>query len=283
MIASDGVYEFMTNQQVADIIASSKSPLDACRAVVSAAYCFWLRYEIRTDDITAIIIEMDHPEPIKMVEEGNGFDNASTHSLPPPPPINGHKRTPSRNELSLLVPFNPANSESNSLNPIDVKSPDGSPTSGGLTVTPTDAVLLESRPVRTTASREKRKSMILTAKDDEDEDASHLDLASLVVAKSEDDTRSILGAIKMNFLFQHLTAQQRSDVASAMSPVMVKEGDWVIRQGDIGDKFYIVDSGRYEVRVRTPNSTCEHKGGAVVHVYDSSPEHHPGFGELALM
>jgi Cyclic nucleotide-binding domain len=32
--------------------------------------------------------------------------------------------------------------------------------------------------------------------------------------------------------------------------VEVKPGDYVIRQGDIGDRFYIIDSGTFEVRVQ---------------------------------
>jgi cAMP-dependent protein kinase regulator len=32
--------------------------------------------------------------------------------------------------------------------------------------------------------------------------------------------------------------------------VEVKPGDYVIKQGDIGDRFYIIDSGTFEVRVQ---------------------------------
>ena len=55
VIASDGVFEFLTNQMVADIVAEKEDPLDACHAVVAAAYDLWLRYDVRTDDITVII------------------------------------------------------------------------------------------------------------------------------------------------------------------------------------------------------------------------------------
>jgi cAMP-dependent protein kinase regulator len=99
-----------------------------------------------------------------------------------------------------------------------------------------------------------------------------------------------------NFLFQHLNAVQRQTVVGLMRPLKVKEGEWVIRQGDAGDKFYIVDSGRFEVRVKSWAFPTEHDvhldmdddereqaGGVVVHVYESGPEQHPGFGELSLM
>lgn len=29
----------------------------------------------------------------------------------------------------------------------------------------------------------------------------------------------------------------------------VKAGEWVIKQGDKGDRFFIIDSGKFEVRV----------------------------------
>jgi len=59
VIASDGVFEFLTNQMVAEIIASKDDPLDACRAVVAQSYDLWLQYEVRTDDITIIVLEVE--------------------------------------------------------------------------------------------------------------------------------------------------------------------------------------------------------------------------------
>lgn len=56
MIASDGVFEFLTNQSVADMVARYDDPLDACKKVVQEAYDLWLQYEVRTDDITIICV-----------------------------------------------------------------------------------------------------------------------------------------------------------------------------------------------------------------------------------
>jgi CRP-like cAMP-binding protein len=103
--------------------------------------------------------------------------------------------------------------------------------------------------------------------------------------------------MKTNFLFQHLNAVQRQAVVNVMKPVNVKKGEWIIKQGDAGDKFYIVDNGRYEVRVKgggvvtgnTPNrftiseEEMDRLAGSVVHVYESGVDQHPGFGELSLM
>lgn len=56
MIASDGVFEFLTNQSVADMVAKYPDPLEACKKVVQDSYDLWLQYEVRTDDITIICI-----------------------------------------------------------------------------------------------------------------------------------------------------------------------------------------------------------------------------------
>lgn len=59
VLASDGVWEFLTNQSVADMILKFTDPLDACRAVVAESYRLWLQYEVRTDDITIILAFID--------------------------------------------------------------------------------------------------------------------------------------------------------------------------------------------------------------------------------
>jgi len=59
VLASDGVFEFLTNQSVIDICAKFQDPLEACRAVVAEAYELWLQYERRTDDITILCIFLD--------------------------------------------------------------------------------------------------------------------------------------------------------------------------------------------------------------------------------
>ena len=42
-IASDGVWEFLTNQTVVDMIGKFDEPLDACRAIVAESYRLWLQ------------------------------------------------------------------------------------------------------------------------------------------------------------------------------------------------------------------------------------------------
>ncbi len=59
ILASDGVFEFLTNQQVVDICSGFDDPLEACKKVVSEAYKQWLHYELRTDDITIIVLFLE--------------------------------------------------------------------------------------------------------------------------------------------------------------------------------------------------------------------------------
>ena len=63
VIASDGIFEFLTNQEVIDLAVSSDSPIVACEKLVRAAYDQWLTYENRTDDITVIVCFLDVKSP----------------------------------------------------------------------------------------------------------------------------------------------------------------------------------------------------------------------------
>ena len=58
VIASDGVFEFLTNQRMIDICAACDDPLHACTKLLEASYEQWLNYELRTDDITCIVLFM---------------------------------------------------------------------------------------------------------------------------------------------------------------------------------------------------------------------------------
>jgi CRP-like cAMP-binding protein len=57
-----------------------------------------------------------------------------------------------------------------------------------------------------------------------------------------------------NFLFSHLTPDERQAVFAAMERITVSPGDIIIRQGDRGDHFYVVESGTFCVLVATAAS-----------------------------
>jgi len=246
VIASDGVFEFLTNQSVIDICAKFQNPLEACRAIVAEAYELWLQYELRTDDITIICIFIDEilkPEEIPEAElrrSGNSIAMQKEKS----------KREAQKDVLNL------------------------------------DQDLVEegSKPVRTSATK-KMKSMLNKNKVNYEE----VDIADLIVEKTPEEKQRISEVIMGNLTFQNISAQQKELLFDVMEKIEVTPGEWVITQGDIGDYFYIVDSGKFEVRVIPDSSgpTSPEKpedGGDVVHVYDSTKtSSHPSFGEIALL
>jgi cGMP-dependent protein kinase len=63
VIASDGIFEFLTNQRVIDICAESADPADACSKLLDASYEKWLEHETRIDDITCIVLFLKNTVP----------------------------------------------------------------------------------------------------------------------------------------------------------------------------------------------------------------------------
>ena len=59
IIASDGVFEFITSQACVDLVSKFAKPLDAAKHIVAESYRLWLTFDDRTDDITIIIINFD--------------------------------------------------------------------------------------------------------------------------------------------------------------------------------------------------------------------------------
>lgn len=60
VIASDGVFEFLTSQAVVDIVSKFSSPLEAAKHIVQESYRLWLTYDERTDDISIIVVNFDN-------------------------------------------------------------------------------------------------------------------------------------------------------------------------------------------------------------------------------
>merc|ERR1719345_455931 len=97
------------------------------------------------------------------------------------------------------------------------------------------------------------------------------------VEKTAAEFARIKSAVRANFLFQHLNEKQKQLVFDVMKRVPVKSGEVVIRQGDAGDWFYVVDSGEFSVTLT--------QGGKQVEIlkYTTQGGTNPCFGELALM
>ena len=97
------------------------------------------------------------------------------------------------------------------------------------------------------------------------------------VPKTADEIDRIKAAVRANFLFQHLNETQAQQVYDVMKRVPVKRGEVVIRQGDAGDWFYVVDSGEFAVSLNQAGKQVE------ILKYTTQGGTNPCFGELALM
>jgi serine/threonine protein phosphatase PrpC len=62
ILASDGIWEFVSSQRAVDIVAGCKDPEEAAQALVSTAYKAWLKKETRTDDISVAVLFFSFPE-----------------------------------------------------------------------------------------------------------------------------------------------------------------------------------------------------------------------------
>lgn len=60
----------------------------------------------------------------------------------------------------------------------------------------------------------------------------------------------ILAAIKDNILFVRLNPEQRMEIVKTMYLRKVRQGEILIRQGDFGDYFYVVENGSFDIFVR---------------------------------
>ncbi|ODM93013.1 cAMP-dependent protein kinase type II regulatory subunit [Orchesella cincta] len=118
----------------------------------------------------------------------------------------------------------------------------------------------------------RRKSVFAEAYNpEEDED----DKPSVVHPKSDSQRSRLAEAVKHILLFRSLDAEQMQEVIDAMFERKVTAGEYVIKQGDDGDNFYVIESGKYKVFVKFDGEQDpKHVAG-----YDGTGS----FGELALM
>lgn len=104
--------------------------------------------------------------------------------------------------------------------------------------------------------------------------------------KTESQQQRIRAAIDSNLLFRNLDTEQYNEVLRAMKEVKVDAGHMVIKQGDQGDYFYVVESGELDVYVLQPGATSASTQSAPGdQLGDKVLSYGPGssFGELALM
>ncbi|XP_069681613.1 cAMP-dependent protein kinase type II regulatory subunit [Periplaneta americana] len=130
----------------------------------------------------------------------------------------------------------------------------------------------EEPPVTRFSSR--RKSVFAETynpEEDEDDDEG----AKVVYPKSDEQRERLAESVKHILLFRALDKEQMQDVLDAMFEKTVQAGDYVIKQGDDGDNFYVIERGTFHAFVTTEPGTDPKQ----VHTYDGSGS----FGELALL
>lgn len=191
------------------------------------------------------------------------FNFDSRHELPPTSPLT------TTNPFSGFEPITPT-----SHNPGDYLHP------------PTSAIFAR----RTSVSAE---SIVVDSDTDE---------PLPVYPKTDDQIRRIKASISNNFIFRDLDEEQETGVLNAMREVRVKRNEVVIRQGDVGEYFYVVEDGLLHCYIRPeplpPTWLTESNSSTSLNPEDMfvQPGYHPefgkqvaeckpgrSFGELALM
>ena len=139
-----------------------------------------------------------------------------------------------------------------------------------------DSILVEeideTRPESLTNLLIRRKTVFAESYDPEGDDD---DVEKVVYPKSDQQRQMLAEKVKNIFIFRSLNQKQIDDVLDAMVERKVECGECVIRQGDDGGDFYVIDSGIYHVFVASHLKLPPRQVG---HYVGSG-----SFGELALM
>ncbi|CAF3246282.1 unnamed protein product [Rotaria socialis] len=94
--------------------------------------------------------------------------------------------------------------------------------------------------------------------------------------KSHEQRQRLKDAVCNSLLFRTLEAKQIDQVLNAMWEKTVRQDEVIIRQGDDGDNFYVIDNGNYDIYV-SKEADFSHPSKVGEYIQTGS------FGELALM
>jgi CRP-like cAMP-binding protein len=67
-----------------------------------------------------------------------------------------------------------------------------------------------------------------------------------VYPKADEEKAFIIKALGDSFVFSHLGSKERNTLIDAFEPVEAFEGEMIIKQGDIGDYFYVLQKGKVQ-------------------------------------
>lgn len=103
-----------------------------------------------------------------------------------------------------------------------------------------------------------------------------------VYRKTSDQLRRIKASIANNFIFRDLDEEQETGVLNAMREQTTMKDEVVIRQGDVGEYFYVVESGLLHCYIRPeplPPAWLNENHSTTVGDKFVQPGYHPDFGK----
>ena len=323
VIASDGVFEFLSSQAVVDMIAPFKDPLEAALAVVQESYRLWLQYETRTDDITIIVIqfvglaealdkqtaleaaqaEVEVMSPMAAPKPMTAPMSAPRPGAPPRPPA---VDTPSPVAAAAAPPV---------LESPKPKPPLHPPTSPEVPTSPPPPVRLmtplagarpgtASRPLSASAQRpwsagagrdeavprpvrrsmaREKRSAITASLATDVDDGDAAAAAPVGAPLGEEDQGLLASALKACFLFTQLSDPARASLVTRFRLRAVLAGEVVCRQGDTADAFFVVAAGQFDVFLGPPPEPSPSPPPPHFTYEATGKGVHPSFGELALL
>jgi len=94
------------------------------------------------------------------------------------------------------------------------------------------------------------------------------------VPKTPEQMARLKQALSNHIMFKHLEDDERDQLFAAMFEKNFNDGDTIIKQGDVGDNFYVLESGKCEIFVQKGTEPAK---------LVSTVAAGGSFGELALM
>lgn len=88
--------------------------------------------------------------------------------------------------------------------------------------------------------------------------------------KSNESRNIIHKELQQHYLFQSVTDLDLERMVACMKPASYVSGDVIIKEGDVGDCFYVMESGRVSATVEGKGEVCKYGSNGC-------------FGELALV
>ena len=71
-----------------------------------------------------------------------------------------------------------------------------------------------------------------------------------IIPKSDDIRTLITNVVRSNILFSSYAQDEQSAIVDAFEPYQVDPDTFVIKQGEMGDNFYVVESGSLDIFIK---------------------------------